>query len=66
MRAAKENKKLEDAWQSSSSKGEARLRIDSATENKYAEWLEKDFRKRGEDGLLGQIILEEDDSGDGF
>jgi hypothetical protein len=65
--AARENKKLEDAWQSSSSRGEAKLRADPAMEKKYAEWLEKDAGKRREDGLLGQTILEEeDDSEDGF
>lgn len=68
VRAAREQKKLEDAWQSSSSMGEARLRADPLVEKKYAEWLEKDVGKRREgDGLLGQTILEEeDDSEDGF
>lgn len=67
MRAARENKKLEDAWQSSSSRGEAKLRRDPLVEMKYAEWLEKDVGKRRDDGLLGQTILEEDDdSEDGF
>lgn len=68
MRAAREQKKLEDAWQSSSSRGEARVKVDPFVEKKYAEWLEKGVGKRREgDGLLGQTILEEeDDSEDGF
>jgi hypothetical protein len=68
VRAAREQKKLEDAWQSSSSRGEAKLRADPLVETKYAEWLEKDVGKRREgDGLMGQTILEEeDDSEDGF
>ncbi|KAG0648191.1 hypothetical protein D0Z07_5423 [Hyphodiscus hymeniophilus] len=61
VRAARENKKLEDAWQSSSSRGEASLRVDPTMEKKYAEWLEKDIGKRREDSILGQTILEEDD-----
>lgn len=68
MRAARENKKLEDAWQSFSSRGDARIKASSPVDSKYAEWLENDVRKRREgDGLLGQTILEEeDDSEDGF
>ena len=66
VRAAREKKKLEDAWQSSSSRGDARLKADPAMEKKYSEWLEKDTKRR-EDGLLGHTILEEDDdSEEGF
>jgi hypothetical protein len=68
VRAAREQKKLEDAWQSSSSRGEAKLRTDPMMEQNYAEWLEKDVKKRKEgDSLMGQTILEEDsDSEDVF
>jgi hypothetical protein len=67
VRAEREKRKLEDAWQSSSSRGEARLRADPAMEKRYAEWLEKDVGRRMEDGVLRQTILEEDDdSEDGF
>lgn len=61
VRAEREKKRLEDAWQSSSSRAEARLRADPAVEKRYAEWLEKGIGKRREDELLRQIILEEDD-----
>lgn len=38
------------------------MRSDPSLERKYAEWLEKDVGKRKEDqGLLGQTIIEEDD-----
>jgi hypothetical protein len=69
VRAARVQKKLEEPWwQSSSSKGDrARLRSDASLEKKYAEWLEKDVGTRKEDqGLLGQTIIEEDDSEYGF
>lgn len=56
VRAAREEKKLEDAWRSSSSRGG-----DSSLEKRYAEWLEKDAGKRREEGLAGQTILEEED-----
>jgi hypothetical protein len=63
VRRVKEQRKLEEVWQSSSSAGDrARLRSDPSLERKYAEWLEKDVGKRKEDqGLLGQTIIEEDD-----
>jgi hypothetical protein len=61
VRAGKEKRKLEDASQSSSSRGETRSRSDSATDKKYAEWLEKDRGRRKEEGLFRQTILEEDD-----
>jgi hypothetical protein len=63
VRAAREQKKLEGAWESSILKGEsARLRNDPSTRKKQAEWLESELSKRREDqGLLGQTILEEED-----
>lgn len=63
VRAAREQRKLEQAWERIPTKGESGvLRIDPEME-KFAEWLEK-----GDQGLLGQTILEEDDSDglDGF
>jgi len=60
VRAAREQKKLEEAWQSYSSKGDQKV-ADSSLEKRYTEWLEKDAGKRRDDGLLGQTILEEDD-----
>jgi len=63
VRAAREQKKLEGAWESSILKGEpGRLRNDPSTRKKQAEWLESELSKRREDqGLLGQTILEEED-----
>ena len=63
VRAAHEQRKLEQAWERIPTNGESGvLRIDPEME-KFAEWLEK-----GDQGLLGQTILEEDDSDglDGF
>ena len=55
VRAAREKKKLEQAWQSSTTKTEP------STKRRYSEWLETD------QGLLRQTILEEDDdSEEGF
>lgn len=63
VRAAREQQKLEEAWQSSSPKGgQATLRTNISVE-KYAEWLEKDVGNRREvRSLFGQTILEEDDN----
>ncbi|PVH85399.1 hypothetical protein DL98DRAFT_44923 [Cadophora sp. DSE1049] len=59
VRAAREQKKLEQAWDRIPSKSEkGDLRNDPEME-KFAEWLEK-----GDQGVLGQTILEEDDSDD--
>jgi hypothetical protein len=59
VRGAQEQRKLGEVGQSSSSTG---LRSDPSLEKKYVEWLEKDVGKRKEDqGLLGQTIIEEDD-----
>jgi len=63
VRAAREQKKLEGAWESSVAKGEsARLRNNPSSRKKQAEWLESELAKRRDDqGLLGQTIIEEDD-----
>lgn len=68
VRAAREQKKLGDAWQSSTGRTEQKLwRDDIVMEKKYTEWVEKNAGKRREDqGLLGQTILEEEDSDDDF
>jgi len=65
VRAAREQKKLEEAWRGSTLKGGTeRWRGDPSME-KYSQWLEKDAGKRKEDqGLLGQTILEEEDGSD--
>ncbi|PBP17451.1 hypothetical protein BUE80_DR011787 [Diplocarpon rosae] len=60
VRAAREKKKLEQALQTSKAKSDSANSRDEASIEKYTEWLEK-----SEQGLLGQTILEEDDS-DGF
>ncbi|KAL3425612.1 hypothetical protein PVAG01_02402 [Phlyctema vagabunda] len=61
VRAAREKKKLDEAWLSSASMpvGEpTRLNSDTSMQK----WLEKDAGRRREDtGVLGQTILEEDD-----
>lgn len=69
VRAAREQKMLEDAWQSSSAKQDHHGRTsDESLEFQYNQWLEKDVGKRKKDGgLFRQTILEEDDdSMDGF
>jgi hypothetical protein len=68
VRAAREQKKLEEAWQGSSFKSDqGRLGADSALEKNYAEWLDKESGKRREDQRLSnQTILEEEDSEEGF
>ena len=66
--ATREKKRLEDAWQASTPirSNQARTRVDTSKD--YSEYIEKDRGKRKEgQGLLSQIILEEDDdSEDGF
>ena len=54
VRAAREKKQLEQAWQSSTIKNES-WKAAPSMEKKYSEWLETD------QGLLSQTILEEDD-----
>jgi len=68
VRAAREQKKLEEAWQGSSFKSDpGRLEADSSLEKSYAEWLDKESGKRREDQrLFDQTILEEEDSEEGF
>jgi hypothetical protein len=61
VRAAREKKKLEQAWQSSTTKTErGKWKEEPSTEKKFSEWLETD------QGLLRQTILEEDDDSEGF
>lgn len=66
VRAARQQKKIEDAWKDSVSKqDQGRSEADSSLEKKYAEWLDKESGKRGEDRwLFKQTILEEDDDSD--
>ncbi|TVY14719.1 hypothetical protein LARI1_G006877 [Lachnellula arida] len=63
IRAAREQKKLEGAWESSISKSDsARLKKDPSTRKQQTEWLESELSKRRENQfLLGQTIIEEDD-----
>ncbi len=67
VRAAREKKKLQQAWQSSILESDRSSSRTDAPIERYAEWLEKDMdmsQRREEQGLLGQTILEEDDSDD--
>lgn len=65
VQATREQKKLEEAWQSSSSKGEGTRQWQEASlENRYADWQGRDAGSRKDKGLSGQTILEEDDSED--
>ncbi|KAF4615578.1 hypothetical protein G7Y89_g15296 [Cudoniella acicularis] len=68
VRAARDQKKLEGAWEASLSKeGGERWRGDHAILKKPAAWSDTALRTRGDKGLLGQTIIEEDDdSEDGF
>ncbi|KAL2067853.1 hypothetical protein VTL71DRAFT_15951 [Oculimacula yallundae] len=59
VRAAREQKKLDEAWERIPSKNETGLLRNDPEMEKFAEWLEK-----GDQGVLGQTILEEDDSDD--
>jgi len=63
IRAAREQKKLEGAWESSISKSEsARLKNHPLTRKQQTEWLESELSKRRENQLLlRQTIIEEDD-----
>jgi hypothetical protein len=69
VRAAREKKRLEDAWQASTPirSNQARTWVEDTSKD-YLEYIEKDRGKRKEgQGLLSQTILEEDDdSEDGF
>lgn len=65
VRAAREKKRLEDAWETSNTKKEIDSG-DSSPSRKQAVWLDRG-RRGGKEGLLRQTILEEDDtSEDGF
>ena len=66
VRAAREQKRLEDAWQGSSLKSPQTKSIADTSMEKYAEWLDKDSGKCREDQGLFGTILEEDDDSDGF
>ncbi|KAH6684423.1 hypothetical protein B0J14DRAFT_11938 [Halenospora varia] len=69
VRAAREQKKLEGAWEASLSRSESdRWSGDASILKRQAGFRDGALRKRGEEkGLLGQTILEEDDdSEDGF
>ena len=52
--ATRKQYKLEEAWQNNTGKSDF---ADDATMEKFAEWLES-----GDQGLVGQTILEEEDS----
>lgn len=69
VRAAREQRVLEKAWQNSSVTSQSAKQADSdSLEERYAQWLEKDSSNSKKNlGLFGQTILEEDDSSmDGF
>jgi len=62
--AVKRQKALEDAWLNARKPGHQEVSENESpsAQKRYADWLEKDTRRRREDqGLLNQIILEEDD-----
>lgn len=68
FRAEREKKKLEEAWESSTSKAESsKSRNGHSPRQKQVDWLELEMSKRRGDqaGLLAQTILE-DDSEDVF
>lgn len=68
VRAARERKKLEHAWQSSAAKNEQVKWGSDISLERYTDWVGKDASQRREDqGVIGQTIIEEDDdSEDGF
>lgn len=69
VRAAREQRVLEKAWQSSSTIQQSSKQTGSdSLEDRYVKWLEKDPSNAKKNlGLFGQTILEEDDSSmDGF
>lgn len=69
VRATREQKKLESAWQNPSPKSSNGNFVEcQSLEEKYAQWLEQDSSNaRKNIGLFGQTILEEDDSSmDGY
>jgi hypothetical protein len=67
MRAAREQKTLQETWQGSFQGNQGRLGADTSLENNYAEWLDKESGKRREDHrLYDRTILEEEDSEEDF
>jgi hypothetical protein len=68
VRAEREQKKLEVAWEASTSKKDLESwRDEVSSRRKHTELLGIDRgRRREEQGLLGQTILEEEDSEDEF
>lgn len=66
VRADRENRKLEQAWQSPANKTEQEKWGSDNSMERYTEWVEKGAGQRREgQSVLGNTILEEDDS-DGF
>jgi len=68
VRAAREQKKLKEAWQTAAPlrSNQARPMLDDGLKKEYTEFLDKDRGKRREgQGLLSQTILEEDDDSEG-
>lgn len=59
VRAAREQKKLDQAWERIPAKNKTGILRNDPEMEKFAEWLEK-----SDQGVLGQTILEEDDSDD--
>jgi hypothetical protein len=68
VRAERQQRKLEAAWETSVPKKEPESwRDELSARRRQTEWLDADRgRKREEQGLLGQTILEEEDSEDDF
>lgn len=70
VRAAREQQKLEEAWQTSSLAqiNQSNWKSDETINRDYLEWIDKERgNRRDGQGLLSQTILEEDDdSEDGF
>jgi hypothetical protein len=70
VRAERERRKLESAWPTATPDRDVRANelMGEALKREYAEFLDKDrVKRKHEQGLLGQTILEEDDdSEDGF
>jgi hypothetical protein len=66
VRAAREQKVLEAAWKTSTTKQTSGTGSDSL-EERYSQWLEMDAGRHRTKGVAGQTILEEDDDSlDGF
>ncbi|KAH8821694.1 hypothetical protein F5884DRAFT_768739 [Xylogone sp. PMI_703] len=62
MNVPRKQKNLENSWSGvGDSTYQDTMRIDDSVQNKYVDWLEKDTRRHRDQGLLTQIILEEED-----